>query len=199
MADVETGDILRLGALLDFEGVYDIVNVWHVKVTEGGGIDWATATLRIQSYLDMLYDEIKASLSEAVGTGAISVANVTQSTTLGSIPWSPTWAGTGAGDYTAPGVCLFAWGRTLTPRVQIRKYFGVFPEGALTDGVFITAPRVAVQALMDIHIEDTFIAAGTNFQGVAYNRTLLTHKTAVSADTSAEPAYQRRRKRGRGS
>lgn len=199
MADVDTGDILRLGALMSFEGVYDIVNTFHIRVTDGGGIDWAAAVTRIQLYLDELYDEIKASLSDAVGSNVISVANITQLTTLGTIAWSPTWAGTGAGDYTAPGVCLFAWGRTLTPRVQIRKYFGVFPEGSLTDGFFITAPRVAVQALMDIHIVPTLTAGGTLFQGVAYNRTTGTYKEAVSADTSAEPSYQRRRRRGRGS
>lgn len=199
MADVNTGDILRLGALLSFEGVFDVVNTFHVEVVDGGGIEWASASVRIQLYLDELYDEIKGSLSVNMGTNAISVANVTQVTTLGSIPWSPTWAGTGAGENTAPGVCLFAWGRTLTPRVQIRKYFGVFPEGALTDGFFITAPRVAVQALMDLHIAEVLTAGGTVFQGVAYNRLLDTFKRAVSADTSAEPSYQRRRKRGRGS
>lgn len=199
MADVDTGDIIRVGALLDFEGVYDVVNVWHGLVTAGGGVSWASMVSRLQAWMNNTYAPLKSVLSDAMGTGALQVSNQTQGTTLGSIPWLPTWAGADTSEVGVPGVALFAWGRTLQPRVQIRKYFGVFGEGQLLDGFFITAARTGAQGAMDYHIADQTVGGGTSMQGVAYNRTLRTFTLAISADTQAEPAYQRRRKRGRGS
>lgn len=199
MADVDSGDILRLGAGLSFQGIYDVVNVYHILADLDVGIDWAAATTYIQTYLDDLYDNIKVTLSDTIGTNVISVSNVTQLTTLGSIAWSPGWAGSEAGECTAPGVCCFTWARTYKPRVQIRKYFGVFGEANVVDGVWTAAVQNACIALMDEHRDAQVVSGPKTFQGVAYNRALQTYERGVSSDASAEPAYQRRRKRGRGS
>lgn len=199
MADVDNGDIIRLGAGLSFQGVYDIVNVWHILAETGTGASWAVATTAIQGYLDTLYDEIKAVLSDTVGTNVISVVNVSQVTTLGSIAWSPTWAGTEGGECTPPGVNCFTWARTYKPRVQIRKYLGVFGEANLAAGVWSAAIQTACKAMMTYHVAPHLISGGLTFTGIAYNRTLATHELGVSVDASGEPSYQRRRKRGRGS
>lgn len=199
MADVNDGDVLRLGAGLIYDGLYDVVNVYHVLVNHATGADWATVTSVIQNYLDDLYDFIKLRLVDAIGVGTISVANVTQGTTLGAIAWSPGWAGGDTGEPTAAGVCCFTWGRTYKPRVQIRKYFGVFGEVNMVDGSWHSNVRVACSDAMDHHIGARLPAAGWTFTGVAYNRILDTYEVAASVDTSGEPGYQRRRKRGRGS
>lgn len=199
MSDVNDGDILRFGAGLVYDGVYDVVNVFHVKATVSAGWAWGAFTAYIQDYLDALYDNIKTPLNDGMGTGAISVANVTELTTLGAIAWSPGWAGAESGEPTAAGVCCFTWGRTYKPRVQIRKYLGVFGEVNVTAGSWTGTVQNACKALMDDHIANMDLGGGVFLQGVAYNRALLTHELAVSSDVSAEPAYQRRRKRGRGS
>lgn len=199
MADVDPGDILRLGCALHYDGIYDIVNVWHVLVDDVSGITWAQATVSIQTWCNALYDDLKATLSDNIGTLNISVANVTQVTTLGSIAWSPTWSGADAGDVTPAGACCFAWARTYKPRVQMRKYFGVFTEGGLTNGVWVTAVRDDCEAAMTYAIAESALGGSRTFQGVVYNRTLGTYQKGVSVDSTAEPAYQRRRTRGRGS
>lgn len=199
MADVDNMDILRLGAGLVYDGLYDVVNVYHVIVETGSGLSWAAIDGYIQSYLDDLYDNIKTPLNDGIGTGAISVANVTQLTTLGAIEWSPGWAGVESGEPTAAGVCCFTWGRTYKPRVQLRKYLGVFGEVNVSTGSWTSTVQNACKALMDFHIAREEVAVGIYFTGIAYNRTLGTYEMGVSSDASAEPAYQRRRKRGRGS
>lgn len=199
MADVDDGDILRLGAGLSFQGVYDIVNVWHVIVGLVTGKTWAESELPIQNYVDELYDFIKATLNDDMGTNVISVANVTQATTIGAIAYNPTWAGTEGGEPTAPGNCCFTWGRTYAPRVQIRKYFGVFGEAGMAAGVWNAGVQDACEDSMDWHIAERIPSAGWTMQGIAYNRALGTHEFAHSVGVAAEPAYQRRRKRGRGS
>lgn len=199
MADVESGDILRLGAGMTLDGAYDIVNVFHILAEMDTGLTWAVITTLLAGYLDDLYDNIKTQLSDTIDSLAISVMNVTQVTTLGTIAWPAPWVGSDAGDPTAPGVCCFTWGRTYKPRVQIRKYLGVFGEANVAAGVWTATVRNACIALMDEHIARTDMGSNRFFTGVAYNRALLTYETAVSSDASAEPAYQRRRKRGRGS
>lgn len=199
MSDINTGDIIRVGAGLNFQGIYDVVNVFHFEWTVGGDIVFSTALTRIQSYLNDLYDEIKTQLSDTIGTGSLAISNVTQGLTFGASPWSPTWAGVESGQCTAPGVCCFAWGRTQKPRVQIRKYFGVFGEVNMVDGVWTSTVQNACEALMAIHIAQTAIGGASEVTGVAYNRLLDTITKANSVASSAEPAYQRRRKRGRGS
>lgn len=199
MSDFDSGDILRLGALLIYDGLYDIVNVWHVRAGATSGQDWAAVTTMVQAWLDGVYDEMKATLSDEIATGSVSVANVTQDTTLGSILWSPTWGGADAGDPTAAGVCAFAWGRTHKPRVQIRKYFGVFGKANVVVGSWSAAVQVDVEAAMTYAITTRSSGQFTDIQAVAYNRLLASYETAYSVESSAEPAYQRRRKRGRGS
>ena len=199
MADIENGDVLRLGAGLIFEGVYDIVNVWHVLVTAGGGISYSTAVADIQEYLNALYDNIKVVLSDEMGTGNISLANVTQDTTFGAIAWSPGWSGSDGGEQTAPGVAVFVWARTLRPRTQIRKYFGVFGEVRSVGGVWDSTARTNCEDVMADHIASYVATGGLTMIGVAYNYALARATQALSVASSAEPAYQRRRKRGRGS
>lgn len=199
MADVNDGDIVRIGAGLLYDGIYDVVNVWHVRVDTAGGATWAELSTDIQAWLNSLMADLKDELVDGIGTGAISVSNVTQLTTLGSIPWSPTWAGAQVSDPTAAGVGCFAWARTYKPRVQIRKYFGVFSEAGITGGFWIAAVQDACEAAMDYAIAERALGGDRTFQAVAYNRTLETTEIGRSVAVAAEPAYQRRRKRGAGS
>lgn len=199
MADVNNLDILRVGAGLNFQGIYDVVNVFHILAELDVGKTWAEVTVYLESYMNNIYSTLKTPLSDTIGTNVLSVANVTQDTTIGAIAWNPTWAGAESGECTAPGVCCFSWGRTYKPRVQIRKYWGVFGEVNVVDGVWTSTVQTACTAAMEEHIDRNLMTTGVYFTGVAYNRTLETYQAAVSADSSAEPAYQRRRKRGRGS
>jgi hypothetical protein len=199
MSDVNSGDILRLGGGLSFEGVYDVVNVWHVLAEHASGDSWPNIVPQLQDYMNNLYGDLKTPLNDQIGDNVITVANVTQDTTIGAIDWSPGWAGAESGESTAPGVCCFAWIRTYTPRVQIRKYFGVFGEANIVAGLWHSNVLSACTAAMEYHREPHFIGGGWTFTGVAYNRDLGTYVMGVSSDSAPEPAYQRRRKRGRGS
>lgn len=199
MADVDPGDVIRVGAGLIYDGLYDVVNVWHVLTNSAGGQTWATFVSNIQGWLNSAYSTLKTPLNDEIATGPVSIANVTQATTLGTIEWNPTWSGAESGEATASGVCCFTWGRTYKPRVQIRKYFGVFGEVNVTTGSWTATVQNACIATMEYAMTARVVGPFTNIQAVAYNRTLDTYEIAHSADASAEPAYQRRRKRGRGS
>lgn len=199
MADIENGDILRIGATWQYEGTYEVTNVWHVKVTAGGGIDYPAASLDIQDYMEAIYNDIDGALANDMITDYLTLANMTQLTTFGAFAWQNQLQGTLADALLAPGVCCFAWARTLKPRVQIRKYFGCYTIGNLLNGLFTAATLASVEAAMTTHIQSYALGPALTMIGVAYNRTLLTSTEAISVSSRAEPAYQRRRKRGSGS
>lgn len=199
MADVDPGDILRVGAGMTFDTDYDIVNVWHLLADNAAGTTWATCVSAVVAYMEVIYNGLEVQLNDHIDSSSITIANVTQATTIGSVAWGTPWQGDESGEPTAAGVCCFTWGRTYTPRVQIRKYFGVFGEVGMVDAAWSGTVRAACEAAMTYHIAPHLIAGGWTFTGVAYNRTLATYVEAVSVESSPEPSYQRRRRRGRGS
>ena len=199
MADVDNGDVLRMGAIWHLSGVWEIANVFHVRVIAGGGIGWAAASEDMAEYAEDIYNFILGRLTDNLTTFQLTLQNLTQVTTIGAFDWDNPLQGGEAGENTAPGVSCLAWGRTFKPRVQIRKYWGVFTEASLVDGVWAAALINDCVAALNRHITSFTGVNGLEVLGVAYNRTLETTTDAVSVTASTEPAYQRRRKRGRGS
>lgn len=199
MADVDNGDILRIGASWLLSAIYEIANVYHVQVTSGGGIDYDDAIADVGEYLEDIYTEIEPQLSSAMAADHFSLANLTQDTTVGAQDWAVPQVGDAAGDFVAPGVALLSWARTLTPRVQSRKYWGVFGEAFMGLGLWSGTVQTACEAAHQIHAGSFVGTNGLTIKGVAYNRTLETITQLTTVTSTLEPAYQRRRKRGRGS
>lgn len=199
MADVENGDILRIGAVMQLETAFEIANVFHVRVEDGGGVGYASAAQDISEYMDEIYSNITTYIHNTQLEDYLSLANITQDTTFGAFAWGTFTGGSESQDKTAPGVALFTWARTLKPRVQIRKYWGVFSEVNMTGGLWLSAIRGACQNAMTDHVNNFEGSNGLDVKGVAYNRTAGTYTYGLAVSTSAEPAYQRRRRRGKGS
>lgn len=199
MSDIDNGDVLRLGASWKYETAYEITNVFHCLVTSGGAKDFVDIIDDVQQYIDLMYDEIDVFLSDEMLVDRISVSNVTQDTVFGSINWGVISQGGSATEATAAGVCLLAWGRTFTPRVQIRKYYGVFTETHMSSGAWSGAIQTACYTDLESHITSQAMVDGLTMTGVAWNRALSTYTQAHGVATADEPAYQRRRRRGRGS
>lgn len=199
MADVENGDILRIGAVMKLETAFDIANVFHCRVISGGAKTYAAVLGDVQEYMDDLYDYIDTYIHNTQLADHLTLANVTQDTVYGALDWGVFAGGSESQDKTAPGVCLLTWARTLKPRVQVRKYWGVFSEVNMTGGLWLTTIQTQCRAALQYHINENTLTDGLELGGVAYNRTLGTYTDPVSVASSGEPSYQRRRKRGRGS
>ncbi|MCK4626631.1 MAG: hypothetical protein KAV00_15035 [Phycisphaerae bacterium] len=199
MADFEVGDIIRIGAAMTYDGSEDVVNVYHVELTAGGPLAWGDMTAKIQAYMDLIMATLDTELSTLMTANVLQVSNVTQATVFGAIAWGDFAQGGAAGAQCAAGAACFGFIRTRVPRVQMRKYYGVFPQAALVDGAWDAGVTDAVGDALAVHMADTLAGSGVYFEGVAYNRTLLTTAKGVTVAVKSEPAYQRRRKRGVGS
>lgn len=199
MAAIDNGDILRIGATMDYGPGTEVTNVYHCLVTQGGGKAFSEIIADVQEYMDMLVEEHDVFLMQAQAADYISVANATQSLVFGSIEWGAFTAGGQSGDPTPSGACVLVYGRTFAPRVQLRKYFGVCGELNCTGGVWTSVLKDAFALDMADHVTEQVLTDGLGLLGVAYNRTLGTHQLVQSLVVAAEPAYQRRRRRGAGS
>lgn len=199
MADFDQDDIVRIGAVMTYDGSEDVVNVYHVKNETVPGVAWATMVVAVQAYMDGIMATLDTELSTLMTANVLQVSNVTQNTVFGAIAWGDFAQGGAAGAQCAAGASCFGFIRTRLPRVQIRKYYGVFPQSALIDGEWDAGVTDAVGDALDYHRVQQSVGAAILLVGVAYNRTLLTSTTGVTVNVRSEPGYQRRRKRGVGS
>lgn len=199
MADINDGDVIRIAGVMQLDLVHEITNVWHVLVEAGGPMTFAAATSDFQEYMDLMFFDLDTRITDHQTVDRLEIQNVTTLDVFGSVDWGTFAAGGSAADHVALGVCAFAWGRTRTPRVQIRKYMGVFTETDIIDGVWQAALVADMQTMMDDHITSNTMSGGLELKGVAWNRDTSTYTEATSAAVAPEAAYQRRRKRGRGS
>lgn len=198
MADFDTNDIIRIGAVMEFKTAHAIANVWTAKITSGGGVDYAAMYAKAADYMDILYAHIAAELSDEVLPDYLTLANITQSTVGGAFAWDTFAGGTNVNDPTAAQVAVMAYARTAVPRVQIRKYLGVFTIAHMSNGLWTTAVRTACDDMMGDFITSNDIGGGTLVTGVAYNAALARVTEGRSPHTSQAPVIQRRRREGRG-
>jgi len=199
MAQIENNDVLRIGVSLLFNAQSEIVNVYHCQVTAGGGVTYAAAVADIQEYVDDLYTLLEARMSTLMEGNSISLSNRTQDTVFGNISFGSWAGGTAGGEPTPLGVACLSWARTIYPRVQMRKYFGVFTEGDLTSSVWTTAAVTAANAALTYHVGTQTMTGGLQLVGIAYNHALNRRAGSVGVSGALEPVYQRRRRRGAGS
>ena len=199
MADFDTNDVFRVGAVLQFKGAHDIVNTWTAQITTAGGVSYSVMYNNAATYMDNLYAAIAAPLSNQVLPNYLTLENLTQGTVGGSFAWGSFAGGANGGDPTPAQVCCLGYGRTLVPRVQIRKYLGVFTELDVTAGLWTTAVTTPCDTMMGLHISSMTLLGGMQVQGCAYNPALARVTFAQSPAASTAPVIQRRRREGRGS
>lgn len=196
---LQEGEVIEAAARLEFDATEDVVNVYQMQLTSGGPVADADVLNDVVEYLEIAYTLILTLLSVLTTFRDIRVSNVTQQTVLGIVPWDTLSAGDATADALAPGVAgLVSFGTTI-PRVSPRKYLGVFTEahinasGLLGGGWNTQAANYAAQMLGEVVVD-----------GHGYTYGYLSPKTdnfeaAVTALFTNVPAYQRRRKQGRGS
>lgn len=198
MADFDNGDIIRIGAVLEFKGAHAIANVWTAEIISGGSLSYAVMYTKAADYMDILYAHIASILSDDVLPDYLTLANLTQGTVGGAFAWDTFAGGTNANDPTAAQLACLAYARTRVARVQIRKYLGVMTDNNMTNGLWGSAVTSPCQIMMADFITDNDVGGGTVLRGVAYRPLDQRVTYGQSAHSSVEPVVQRRRREGRG-
>ena len=203
---ISTGDILRVAARLLWNNSSDIVNVFHMLVSDDNSNTLENLIDDVLEAITDVYSNFDQYIPDNVTFADVNIQNVTQDESYGSFSWDTLTAGAGVADPISPGLSCFVYMPTFTPDVQGRKWFGPFQEDTLTDGLWVTALTSAVTTALQGMVAGF---TGTNLTDLDYRIPhyvedgveLVTPQFLEinQAVVSSNPGYQRRRRPGAGS
>lgn len=196
---VQTGDVIEAVAGMEFNQAEDVMNVFQFQYLGIPALDEADVLDDIVEILETVYTTVVAILAVITVFKDIRATNITQSVILGTTNWPTLVDGSAVGDTTPPGVAGLVNFATDVPRVAPRKYIGVMTESNVAaTGLFAVAATNALSAFGAALLGVLSPTTGTYRYGYLSPKTGV-FESVVSAVVTNVPAYQRRRKQGRGS
>lgn len=196
---IETGDVIRLAAVLSGAISGDIVNVFHVLILDDNELIQQDLLDDLADFLDAVYEHIILQISNVVDFDVIEVFNETKGIAEPAQAWPTQTTGAEGGQVLPSGVAAYGLARTETPGVRGSKYWPKFTEDILLNGVWGVGAVVAVANAM-AEAYDAFVGGnGSTVQPGVFSRASEVLSVVTEIAALAVPAYQRRRKRGVGS
>jgi hypothetical protein len=191
-------DILRIVPTIEMGVGVTVQNVYYCKVTQAGGIDDGDVLDDMGDWMDDVYTPVQLAMPDDATFEEIKITNVTADVDIGTTSFPTLTQGNASGEPYAPGVAGLVLAFTDKLRHTGRKFFGPFNEGSLTNGLFSTlnVGRM-VDAAVEAYTPFTGTSGGT-YQPVIVDRTTGEGRGVTSVQATSNPAYQRRRRLGRG-
>ena len=196
---VQQNDIMQVSSRAEFGGIDDVVNGWQFQKTDPvPATDLGTVDDLID-ILETLMLALQAIMTSVLIWRDLRVSNITQGTVLGVFPWDLLTSGQNNFDAVPPG-CAQLWSfSTGIPRVTLRKYIGVYTEDNLDDpGVWGAGATTLGASQAALLLNPLNGAVGTYRYGFLSPKT-ASFVTPTGVVVTNIPAYQRRRRQGRGS
>lgn len=128
------GDVFRVAVRMTGGYGQDLMNVWHVSITNySGGTDYDCAE---EMVLDLAnaYQDFEPTASDDQLSVDMSVQNVTTGTVQGTFAWPVAFAGTATGDNLPSQDSIFCFFRTGVSRRLGRKFLGLVKESLQGNG-----------------------------------------------------------------
>lgn len=191
-------DILEVAARMEMNGIDDVVNVFQFRLDTPGTINNLGVANDLIKILEDVYTILNVGISLLQLYRDLRITNLTQSTVLGTYAWATLTAGIAADDPTPNGVSGLVNYATGVPRVAPRKYYGVFTEVSVDSSGYWTPGWTSALAAAGAQLlgpQPSIL--GTYTYGYLSPKTLA-FQPATSVIATNVPAYQRRRKPGRG-
>jgi hypothetical protein len=197
---VDENDILRVSCRQTYLGTNEVVNVFHFVCLTNLAADDQETGEDLAAQMSLAYAELGNTIADDTKPNVIDIYNVTQDYPLGSFNWTSEWeGGTGIGEPAPTGVCALILWNTNTKRMQGKTYIGVLTEGGITGGLLSGSTTTAVGNFADVLMGPITGDSGSTYQFEVYSPTNGIVRHPIGYRIPTEPAYQRRRKRGRGS
>lgn len=190
-------DVLKLSITWRMNLQDQQVNVLHVRC---GDITTQTDDeIRddLTEYLDDLYSDVVADMVNNLTHFGTTVFNETTGNPELPLPVSTALDGADSGVMLPWGVSTMVFGRTGINHKIARKFLPTGSTGTISDG-FIASGALGRANLYAAKLAATFVATnGTAIRAGVWNASDGFHNI-IQAQASINPAYQRRRRQGRG-
>ena len=196
---VNENDIIEVAARMEWGGAEDVMNIYQFRV---GSIVDSDELAIIDDLIDIMedvYTFLVPFQTNQMTYADIAFKNITQGQVYGTFAWDSLVSGTATQEALPPGVAALINFATFFGRVILKKYFGGLVEGdADLDSTWVTLFLTALANVAQYLLNDRVETAATYSYG--YNSIKAGgFVLPVSGVVSEIPAYQRRRKQGRGS
>lgn len=200
MPDVSDGNALRVTAKMSYQGVSDIINVFHATVELTVAQDDAVVMADIAAIVDANYALIVQDLSDDLKFDTIEFYNVTEDRPMGVEDWTTLVAGTETTSQpTATQMCGQANFLTGIKRSQGRKYVGGYSELANTGGGILgLAVQGRLEDYADQFVQGDVITGGSVNWGHFQTGTTV-FRSWTGSVVPRLMSTQRRRKQNTGS
>lgn len=193
-------DLLRLGVIWAMTDSGDEqVNVIHVQIANIVAQTQTDILDDLQEYLDDLYSDVAASMTDKLAHQRVDIFNVTQDTPEVGLTRIAGMDGTNGGERLPYQAAMTVWFRTNVSRHIGRKFIPLFTEAALSDGKFITAVQNDGAAFAVKFITEYVASNGVHIQAGIYDRSAGIARPIISYGVSNTPRTQRRRRLAVGS
>jgi hypothetical protein len=197
---VANGDHVRLTAVHTFNGQAQVQNVYDVVVTDTSGSPTVNLDFMedAAAYMELVYSEVQAFTSNLLGYTEVRGFIVNKNEPLPTVPYPNLISGESTAEALPLGAAGLVLFRTSIARVVGRKYVGGIVASALADSFWtggfmdaLDAFGTAVRVGMGGEVNGSLATFGVFTTGGSL-APAVTHQAQVT------PAYQRRRRQGRG-
>lgn len=195
-----SGNIIRVAARQLLNARDEVVNVHHFTVqTTGTGGDQGVLD-EVGGKMSLAWVELDQIITIAQEPNIIDVYNVSQDYPLGQVTWGSAYTGgTASGDGMPFGVAALVIWSTATKRVQGKTYLGSISEAAVTNAAINGTSVTAIAAFCDVLTDDAAVVNDWDLRLGVWSRSAGQMRPITARRISTNPAYQRRRRAGRGS
>lgn len=198
MAITHDGDVLRITARMNLLSTGAVENVYTMRWNGLLSSEDGPVMTHVSTYLEDLVSDVTNFQPGDLKYIDVEGFNHTQSRPMPTVNWPTLTEGAGSGDYLPPGVSALAFFRTGLSRVIARKFLGPVLESLNTNGFFTSAVLTSLSSFIGkmLSPDISLIDAGTLTPGVISKAG--TFHALTDGTGSSSPAYQRRRRAGRG-
>lgn len=190
--------VIKASIVWRYNASDDVVNVWHIGYSDKPS-DQADFYTDIAEFLSDMYASVTADMSDLVIHNRIELYNQGTNSPEAWIGSSSEFNGTNTNDPVPTGVSALIYCRTSTSRCIGKKYLPPFTEEQTLDGVW-NATTIGHLNTMAAKWGEVFVASnGTTLRAGIWRKLANAITYPISNQSSSIPAYQRRRRIGRGS
>lgn len=162
---ISAGDVVKATARLEWGGSVAVQNVFYAESLAAVSVSDEDAMDDLAEWLETIYDSIAPYMMTTVAFVDILFYDMTGDRPIGQLSWPTLTTGSGVGHPTASLVSMVVTAYTSINRTRGRKFFGVFDNTLMANGLWVAAL-----------LTDMALAAGawiTSFTGGTSGQTWL--------------------------
>ncbi len=194
---VDANDVIRSACIMGGLGSDQYVNVFFTKYESAAIFDDQQISDDIALFLEGIYDELDAFISDQVTFTRVTNQNVTKDELMPDSVFPTLTTGAATDDVLPPQTAALLVGRTLRPRVQRRMYIPGITEFFNNDGNLTAGLKTAVLAAGAFFIGSQTINTRL-YRSVVLNQATMLETLISSVFVVDDFRTQRRRTLGRG-